>query len=373
LCVGKNHTEGGKIRYFYIQAVDFKDNNNVFWIHVIRVAAIVCVTFLHCVVRRPLKLDSGILVFNWWLANVYIVTLTVGAPLFFMLSGCILLRKDDSIPTFFRKRVKKVLLPFIVWSVLYRAWKVYYIGTGLTFFGTLLFIGKPAFFHLWFLHVLLGLYLYIPILRIIVLYGENKILYYFLLLWYLNSCLAPLLRQVLQREVFPMLDMFSGYVGYLLLGYLLSDIKVTKKGVYRLLYVLLACVCFAAFGSFAQAFVEPASSRYYFHDDLSISNVVISSIAFLCLRYFSENTKLFKNKIMIKFVERVSAASFGIYLIHPAFLDIAVKWGIFSYMKLASPSTFQLFILLRTILIFLTSFISICILQKIPIIKRCVP
>jgi len=372
LSSGKGNVENDTNKYFYTQSVDFRVNKNALWIHVIRAFAIVCIVFQHNIPMNSLSRYNSISLFNWWVSDIYRVIFKVGVPLFFMLTGCTLLNKNDSIPVFFRKRISKVLLPFIVWSAFYTFWKVYYFGEVLTISRVFLFIREPVYFHMWFLYVLLGLYLYIPILRIIVLHAGNKILYYFVALWYVNTCITPILRDVLHKDVYPTLGMFGGYVGYLVLGYLLSSIKVTKKGISLLLYFILACICFSAFGNFLQACVEHCEISYYFHRDLNIVNVVLSVAVFLCLKYFSENTKLCKNKIIIKAVERVSAASFGIYLIHPVFISIGCRSGVLYYTNSFFHNALSL-VPLRTMLVFFISFISIYVLQKIPIIKRCVP
>ena len=53
------------------------------------------------------------------ISTYYFVISRVAVPLFFMVSGYLLLRKEEPYGEFFRKRALKVVLPFLIWSVIY--------------------------------------------------------------------------------------------------------------------------------------------------------------------------------------------------------------------------------------------------------------
>src|SRR5215216_3311907 len=42
-----------------------------------------------------------------------------GVPLFFLISGYLLLSKQEDLSVFFRKRAARIVVPFLVWSILY--------------------------------------------------------------------------------------------------------------------------------------------------------------------------------------------------------------------------------------------------------------
>lgn len=91
----------------------------------IRSLAIVFVIFIH---------SMG------WINNIntlniaYIIRVTLdsviytGVPLFVMLSGALLLGKEETISQFFSKRFKRIIIPFILWSLLVYA--ILYIQEG---------------------------------------------------------------------------------------------------------------------------------------------------------------------------------------------------------------------------------------------------
>ena len=90
-----------------------------------------------------------------------------GVHLFILLSGALLLGKEEPIGVFYRKRLRRILIPFLLWSV------AVYILTGLTtegfpwgfldYFRRLATNGIHGTY--WFIYMILGLYLITPLLR----------------------------------------------------------------------------------------------------------------------------------------------------------------------------------------------------------------
>lgn len=89
-------------------------------------------------------------------------------PLFVMLSGFLLLPMQDSISRFFRKRFTRIVYPFVVWCVIYA---IYFMATRGESVGDLALhiLHIPVNFgceigHLWYIYMLIGLYLVVPII-----------------------------------------------------------------------------------------------------------------------------------------------------------------------------------------------------------------
>ena len=94
-------------------------------------------------------------------------TVRVGLPLFFMISGALLLAKPyASASRFYLKRFPKILIPFTLYSAAYYV----YVHTverpspmSVGDFGIAL-LREPQFYHLWFVYSLIGLYFIAPFL-----------------------------------------------------------------------------------------------------------------------------------------------------------------------------------------------------------------
>lgn len=56
---------------------------------------------------------------NWMTGNIYNVIARSCVPLLFMVSGALLLPRQESIWDFYQKRLQRMLFPFLIWSVFY--------------------------------------------------------------------------------------------------------------------------------------------------------------------------------------------------------------------------------------------------------------
>ena len=94
-----------------------------------------------------------------------------GVHLFFLLSGALLLGKEEPVWLFYRKRLRRILVPFLIWSA------ILYVLTGLKTpsfdwkhclpdFGLKL-LTNGIHGTYWFIYAILGLYLITPLLRLL--------------------------------------------------------------------------------------------------------------------------------------------------------------------------------------------------------------
>lgn len=150
-------------------------------------------------------------------------------PLFVMISGYLLLPNQISTSDFLKKRFTRILYPFVVWCVLYACYYIIYRGDSL--YQAVINIGHiPVNFgvevgHLWYIYMLIGLYLVIPVISPWLSLCSKKTLKGYLILWSFTTFL-PYLHLVYPQmlgECFwnptPAFYYFNGFIGYLLLGY----------------------------------------------------------------------------------------------------------------------------------------------------------
>ena len=175
-------------------------------------------------------------------------------PLFVMITGALLLPvKTDNTYAFYKKRISRVFWPFLIWSILYALfpWFTGILGFSpesiLIFFP---FSGEEAAqqslalslqsvanipmnfsnigVHMWYIYLLIGLYLYLPIFSAWVEKASEKAKLGFLLAWaitllvpYYQQFVSPYLWGSCSWNNFYMLYYFAGFNGYLLLGHYL--------------------------------------------------------------------------------------------------------------------------------------------------------
>lgn len=196
-------------------------------------------------------------------------------PLFVMITGALLLPiRETELGTFYKKRIPRVLIPFLIWSVLYTLfpWFSGVITSSaesakeltLTFFpyssfmnggngpttelsDTLQTIATIPFsfnyfsVHMWYVYMLIGLYLYLPIFSAWVEKVSMKTKWAFLGIWgvtlflpYADVFMTPhlpfgegYLFGTCSWNAFGTFYAFAGFNGYLLLGYVLAETSKT--------------------------------------------------------------------------------------------------------------------------------------------------
>lgn len=336
--------------------------NSLLWVDFLRMAASLVVVLAH--------VDA------WgggppWVDNLFYSLSRNGVPLFFMLSGFLLLSKQEDTWTFTRKRAAKILIPFLVWSIVYDvAWNHAFADTGFTLDAVLsLFIRilrGPRAAHLWFFYSLIGLYAFTPILRVFVANAKKSDLWYYIGLWVVCMPLLFIVLEFTPLESGFELQYFTGYVGYFLLGFLLGQMEFTPRlrGLAWGLFLAGLIFTFAVF----HFNLPPEHNELVFRSYPSIDILIMSSGAFLLLRSAGERIDTRHSNWLKIF----SQASFGIYLIHSLLqVQFEYYWKNLGYKTAIGPSI--LVIPLMTIALYFASFLVTHLLRRIPILKYTVP
>lgn len=92
------------------------------WINNAKIVAMFAVVIVH--VAATFVLNSPIGSSNWWVGNLYESAARWSVPVFVMLSGALLLHpnKQESLSVFYKKRLSRILVPLIFWSLFYLLW-----------------------------------------------------------------------------------------------------------------------------------------------------------------------------------------------------------------------------------------------------------
>jgi len=133
----------------------------------IRSIAIIMIVFIHSMGRITQVAPAGWSSLSMERSALQSIV-SMGVRLFILLSGALLLGKDEPAETFYRKRLVRILPPFLLWSILVFLLSSYKDGTlGWNcipeFFRQLMTGGVHGTY--WFVYMILGLYLITPLLR----------------------------------------------------------------------------------------------------------------------------------------------------------------------------------------------------------------
>ena len=305
-----------------------------------------------------------------WASFFFYTISRIGVPFFFLMSGCLLLSREEDVLVFLKKRALRIAIPFLVWSVLYdllysRPFEV----DGVTFEGVLRMFVRilrgPRGGHLWFVYSLLGLYLLTPILRVFVSKAKPSELYYFIGLWFLA---APILYIV--EGLTPLRNGFDiyyvgGYVGYFLIGYVLGRMEITPLVNRLALAVFIAAFAFSFF-VFSHGF-PPLDNELPFRSYPSLNIILMSMGAFVLVRRLGEKA----SERVLRFSGWAGQSSFWIYLFHLMVIGwVTQAWAGLGLNPAAGNSLIVL--PLVAIVVFLISWGVVFILGKIPILRAIV-
>jgi len=343
---------------------------HLYWIDLIRVVAVFQVVLIH--LSYVIFFKEELFSQNWQAANFYDSLSRMGVPLFFMTSGALLLGKREPLVDFFRKRLLKVGIPTLFWSVAYLLWSVdaYTNGT-MSLVGVVLSMLKAIYtgnveIHLWFLYILIGIYLVVPILRVFVSTASRSDLVYFAVIWFLATPLLELAGRLTGFQTALVIPVVAGYVGYFVLGYLLADVRLGSRGMLLCVLGILIAVAVTYFGAQALS-ANAAPIDIYFYSYFSPSTVLASLCGFLALKHLGRNLGWAGGM-----VRTVAATTFGIYLVHLFVVELLRKGDLgFQLYSWQAPSIYM--IPLTALAVYLISFLIVFGMRKIPVIKMLVP
>ena len=137
------------------------------YLDALRCFAMFCVVLLHT--QAPVLICTDYYGLPSWRACMLLDTGTrMGVPLFFMLSGYLMLSRPETAEfrTFYGRRLPKLLVPLLAWN------GIYYLADGLLYGEARSLSGflagvldQGCSYHMWFAYTLAGIYLLCPFLR----------------------------------------------------------------------------------------------------------------------------------------------------------------------------------------------------------------
>ena len=294
----------------------------------LRVASMVGVVYLHTAADALRQTGNPAL---WHFSNLLASLFTAAVPLFFMLSGALVLESKKTADPLFvlRRRLPRVAVPGIAWSLLVIA-GIWAAEGGEAAFPKLLALPHTTVITpYWFLYALIPLYLLSPFLKVLTDRMDERHWAYFLLLWVLVTLGFHTLRYFVPAPWYSLItenltltvSLLEGYLGYFLLGAFLERYRRSPSR--RVLWIVgLADWAVIALGTWRFT----ASRGFYgewFSSYKGVFAMVLAACAFLLAKsYWGEG------KGSGRVLTMLSACSFGVYLSHP--LALKVVEGLFA-------------------------------------------
>lgn len=347
------------------------------WIDVLRTVSIFAVILLHAAAPLLLEYDTGAEQGGrtWWIGNLYDAAVRWCVPVFVMVSGALLLGRSgqESVGTFLRRRMLRVALPFLAWSVLYFEWGSRFYG-GEPDYSEFLptFLAEPIAYHLWFLYMLLGLYLLAPMLGALFTGARRRLGVYAVTLWALWAGVLPMAERLLGVETWYTPERANTplmLVGYFLLGYLLRDLDYSL--LWRVLapVALVASVAATAWGTFQLTSASGGEFQPLFYEYYSLNVMLMSIAIFVTVASCQSLRGVPVDAWRTRFWRFVSLPAFGVYLLHVMVLDLLRRgvWGVQLDLDSFDP---LLSVPLLALTVFIASLLPVLVLERIPLVRR---
>lgn len=338
--------------------------SDLIWVDNAKIIAIFAVVALHiaaAVVSDITNLGRP----EWWIGNVYDSLTRWCVPVFIMISGALLLdtRKNESIPVFYRKRASGILLPTIFWSVFFLGWtflKGLIKGKPYSFIFIVkqLFAGRP-YFHMWFLYMLIGLYLFTPFLRTAIKNMAKREQIVFVAMLFTVSIVNKVLNLFYPCSSKLFINWFLFYLPYFISGHLIREMRKNPNRILLILFFTLSMIL-TSLGLFFLSRAGGLGNGLYFYDYLSITVVPMSLCMLLLLKTITKPIV-----INSSFTHKLAQLVLGVYLVHPVFIDIFKYFGV-------SGQAFNPLIAIPLIsfLVFVFSLIIAKLISMLPYLNR---
>ena len=363
-------------------SVDIKRKTEYTYMEILRVLCAYAVVVIHVSGANWFQLKVGDP--NWNVQTFYNVGARFANCVFCMISGALLLRpnKNIGIRDVFGRYVKRILICFVAWMVLYSALYTIMEHGNVNYFILHLF-KLPV--HFWYLLMLMGLYLALPILKAVT--ADKKLTLY--LIWLLvifgvvfgtiqgvtglfSNTAGDSMGYYLWKSILDDVNELNrtfvpGYLGFFLLGHYVHEYGLGK---WSRLFVIMAIPSLLLSAVLTILFSMGTDS--YVYAFMMETNPMLAVAAVGIFEFFKGQKGKERvydvNSRCIKGILFLSGNTFGIYLSHLAglkILEVCFGFNVASYPAILSVP-------LNSLLVFIMALGITVVLKQIPLVKKTV-
>jgi surface polysaccharide O-acyltransferase-like enzyme len=341
--------------------VQRKTNERKVWPDLLRIVSIFMIVWLHYTCNIYNSFSTN----HTWRYHLLVNCLTTFAvPCFFMLSGYFVLKKNTDVKFIYLHRLPRLVIPLIVWSIVYILVKKYIQHIDLPVFNTILHIPFSAQYgHVWFLYSLISCYLLVPLLGAAYknLSMKEKVygIIIFSIIPAIFETIIPLLGGTLPN--FWTLAL-PRELGVFWTGAVLSELKHKFKS-YNILCGLLLSYTIVVLFSYIKSISQGSPSKEYF----DMGRIPVYSFSIYIFVFFSLMENFFRrtpDKIK-EIISNISKLTFGIYLSHMLFMTV---FDTHPLLKNNQGTHFDMFF--GAVLCFIVSLSFTLIVSRIPYVRK---
>ena len=291
----------------------------------LRAAATYGVVLWHCF--SPVYYQFGPLK-EWGFANIIFgPVIRWSVAVFIMVSGALLLGRTEPPSVFYRKRLMRICLPLLSWTLAYvlLGWHHYRSESGSHFFLYAFVLGfrdllcNNLFYHLYFVSIILGLYVITPFLSKMVQALSQKELGALVLIGVTAYSLKFFFPRLIVADHFEM----GSYLVYYLLGYYLYTYPPGYILRYWIYGVGAAAAIVMVWMNYRVEYAGGGHQDTFYRTD----GFFVYAVSIAVFTLFQQTTaSRGEGGIMRRLLLFISSNSYGIYIAHPLVITILMYW-----------------------------------------------
>lgn len=333
-------------------------------IDLIKVVAIIGVIAIH--VGSSVLHQNAVGSPRWMYGLFWGVFFRASVPLFLMASGAVMLdsHKQLSLKKLFFHNILRIVVAMIVWGFAYKLYNLYQLSAltpemiWYSFKRVLLFDQE---FHFYYIHIILPVYIFLPITRLFVEKADKNHIVYFLIVWLFLAIIFPTAQNFAPFNlVGGMINQWAINMTYASIGYGILGFYLKKYSMPLYVTIPMAAIGFAI--TFGMCYHLSAVNGVL--NDLFLSGMSLG-VCFMATGIFSAFMHVRISDFWSKIIIYVSKGSFCIYLSHMFFIyeldKLAVNAG--AMPAIVSIPLISVFVLILSIVLYV-------LISKIPVLKK---
>lgn len=351
-----------------------------------RIFACFHVIFQHTLKHgRFLFLTVSPTTFYYWIYSFFSIFSGVAVPLFFAISGALLIPKDNEPLKVVLKRVVRIIIVLLIFSLFY-----YFItlhidkkNIDISYFFRRLY-SKDWNFTYWYLYAYIAYLTGLPLLRNLCKNLSNKHFYYMFSIAFFIKTILPFINFLaFEDKLFLNNNLLANWLAidtvlFPCLGYFLEyRIKIDNNFSMKLAKLVLLDILLISFATYmgyerSQLFNKPMADVIYYQGTTVMLNCITVYLVVKSLITKNWISEYFNNMIVI-----IGECTFGIYLLHFLFLrqlpiipetkNVNLIWDFFN-ITLGFNPLITAYIVVAIVLFI--GFIITFVLRKVPLIRK---
>lgn len=288
----------------------------------LRIVSMVAVVVIHTAAQYMTKLD--VTSSDWAACNFYDGLVRWAVPIFVMISGVLFLNpaREQPLRKLYSKNVMRIVTIIVLWGFVYAAINHAPASASpkdlVDFIETCLL----GHYHMWFLYMIAGLYIAVPILRCIT--ASEKATSYFLLVAFVLNSVVPFIANLGNFTFLPdiidkmLFQIPMGYSFYFVLGYWLHNRSFTQKEELAIYGIgILGTV--GTIGLTAAESLEAGKSILTYYDNFSLTVCLTSIALFESAKHWIPPREGAAKPHPV--ISALSGCTLGVYLVHVIVLE----------------------------------------------------